>query len=64
MLYLFATLHTLGATHLRAAHARVSDERGSVTVEQVLWALAVIGFVGIVAAAIKAFVESKAGMIG
>lgn len=39
------------------------DERGSVTIEQVLWAVAVIAFAGIVIAAIKAFVESQAGNI-
>lgn len=39
------------------------DERGSVTIEQVLWAVAVIAFAGIVIAAVKAFVESQAGNI-
>lgn len=64
MLYLFATLHTLRSTLIEDARDRRSNDRGSVTIEQVMWALAMITFVGIVAAAIKAFVESKAGQIG
>lgn len=39
------------------------DERGSVTTEHVLWAVAVIAIVGIVVAAVKAFVEHQAGNI-
>lgn len=39
------------------------DERGSVTTEHVLWAVAVIAIVGIVAAAVKAYVETQAGNI-
>jgi hypothetical protein len=39
------------------------DERGSVTIEQVIWAGAVILIVGIVVAAIRAFVTSEAGKI-
>ncbi|CAI9413346.1 hypothetical protein [Nocardioides sp. T2.26MG-1] len=42
---------------------RVRKERGSVTTEHVLWAVAVIAIVGIVVAAIKAYVESQAGNI-
>ena len=42
---------------------RVRNERGSVTTEHVLWAVAVIAIVGIVVAAIKAYVESQAGNI-
>lgn len=38
-------------------------ERGSVTTEHVLWAVAVIAIVGIVVAAVKAYVESQAGKI-
>jgi hypothetical protein len=38
-------------------------ERGSVTTEYVLWAVAVIAIVGIVVAAVKAYVESQAGKI-
>ena len=42
---------------------RARGERGSVTTEHVLWAVAVIAIVGIVVAAIKAYVESQAGQI-
>jgi hypothetical protein len=45
------------------ARLRVRNERGSVTTEHVLWAVAVIAIVGIVVAAIKAYVESQAGNI-
>jgi hypothetical protein len=39
------------------------DERGSVTTEHVLWAVAVIAIVGIVVAAVKTYVEQQAGKI-
>lgn len=39
------------------------DERGSVTTEHVLWAVAVIAIVGIVVAAVTAYVKSQAGNI-
>ena len=39
------------------------DKRGSVTIEYVLWAVAVIAIVGIVVAAVKAYVTSQAGNI-
>ncbi len=42
---------------------RARDERGSVTTEHVLWAVAVIAIVGIVVAAVKAYVTSQAGNI-
>ena len=42
---------------------RGGDERGSITMEQVLWAVAVIVIVGIVVAAITAFVTSEAAKI-
>lgn len=42
-------------------HSR--DERGSVTTEHVLWAVAVIGIVAIVVAAVKAYVTNQAGNI-
>ena len=65
MLYLAATLHTLGVAlgeHARAK-LRGDPERGSVTMEQVLWGVAAIAFVGIVVAAIRAFVLNKADLI-
>ena len=39
------------------------DDRGSVTTEHVLWAVAVIAIVGIVVVAVKAYVEAQAGKI-
>jgi hypothetical protein len=42
---------------------RGRNERGSVTTEHVLWAVAVIAIVGIVVAAVKAYVTSQAGNI-
>jgi heme/copper-type cytochrome/quinol oxidase subunit 2 len=56
MLALIATLEDRVAKHRR-------EERGSVTIEQVIWAGAVIVIVAIVVAAIKAFVTSEAGKI-
>jgi hypothetical protein len=42
---------------------RVRDEKGSVTTEHVLWAVAVIAIVGIVVAAVRAYVETQAANI-
>ena len=39
------------------------SERGSVTTEHVLWAVAVIAIVGVVVAAITAYVTTQAGNI-
>lgn len=47
----------------RQAVRRRTDERGAVTIEQVLWAVAAIAIVGIVVAAVRAFVTSKAAQI-
>ncbi len=58
LLTLLLTLH-LGL----GARLRSRSERGSVTTEHVLWAVAVIAIVGIVVAAVKAYVESQAGKI-
>lgn len=38
-------------------------ERGSVTIEHVLWAVAVIAIVGIVVAAITVYVQNQSGLI-
>ena len=38
-------------------------ERGSVTIEHVLWAVAVIAIVGIVVAAITNYVTTQSGLI-
>ena len=65
MYHLAATLHTLGVQMRDAAirKATKDPERGSVTIEQVIWAVAVIAIVGIVVAAIRAYVETQAGNI-
>ena len=77
MHYLAATLHILGATltdkaaatlEARRAHNPKPGEapdadRGAVTMEMVIWAVAIIGIVGIVVAAITNYVTSKAGSI-
>ena len=62
LLALLLTLH-LSAGDWADARLRARDERGSVTTEHVLWAVAVIAIVGIVVAAIRAYVESQAGQI-
>ena len=51
----------VGAVLTRADQTleRRDDERGSVTMEQVLWAVAVIVIVGIVVSAITAYVTSE-----
>lgn len=61
MLYLYAAAHTLGLKVLDKATTR--DERGSITIEQVLWALGVIVFIGIVFAVIRQFVTDSAAKI-
>ena len=58
LLVFLLTLHLGVDTRVRAR-----DERGSVTTEHVLWAVAVIAIVGVVVAAIKAYVETQAGNI-
>ena len=65
MRYLAATLHTIGFHLSDRASTKFQDdpERGSVTIENVMWAVASIAFVGIVAAVIKTYVTTKAGLI-
>jgi heme/copper-type cytochrome/quinol oxidase subunit 2 len=66
MYYLAATLHTLGVRLADTARTRTrttSAERGSVTIEQVLWAVALIAIVGIVVLAIKSYVTTEAAKI-
>lgn len=65
MHYMAATLRTLGVKMAEHARAKIEQdpERGSVTIEQVLWAIAMIAIVGIVVAAITAYVTSKSGNI-
>jgi hypothetical protein len=64
MQYLAATLHTLGVRLQDATTRRPRRaERGAVTIENVLWAVAAIAFTSIVVAAITAYVVTKAGLI-
>ncbi|MEU4360761.1 hypothetical protein [Promicromonospora sp. NPDC023987] len=65
MLHIVATLHTFGLK--LAERARPTDdaaERGNVTIEHVLWAVAVIAIVGTVVGVITTFVNTEAGKIG
>ncbi|MGH3498934.1 MAG: TadE/TadG family type IV pilus assembly protein [Nocardioidaceae bacterium] len=52
----------LGDAHNTLRRAR-RDERGSVTIEQVIWAVALIVIAGGVVAAITAYVNSKKDQI-
>jgi heme/copper-type cytochrome/quinol oxidase subunit 2 len=65
MYYLAATVHTLGVQARETArrNLRRHPEGGSVTIEQVIWAVAVIAIVGIVVVAITNYVTTKAGQI-
>jgi len=65
MQYLAATLHTLGFRLGERARTKAEGdpELGSVTIENVLWAVASIAFAGIVVAVIKTYVTSKAAEI-
>lgn len=40
------------------------DERGSLTIEQVAWAVAIIAIVAIAVAAIKGYVQAQTGKLG
>lgn len=50
------------AAHLPGPRRR-RDERGSVTTEHVLWAVAVIAIVAVVVTAVRAYVTTQAGNI-
>jgi len=67
MLKLFIILQVTALAVITCVEDRIvkhrRDERGSVTIEQVIWAGAVILIVGIVVAAINAYVTSEAGKI-
>ncbi|MFT4011492.1 MAG: hypothetical protein QM655_15765 [Nocardioidaceae bacterium] len=57
-----AALHLSDGLRSRL-HAASRSERGSVTTEHVLWAVAVIAIVGIVVAAITSYVTKQSGNI-
>ena len=67
MFKLLITLHMAALAVITSMEDRIvihrRDERGSVTIEQVIWAGAVILIVGIVVAAIRAYVTTEAGKI-
>ena len=65
MLYFAATLHTMGVGLIERAQTKLTSqpERGSETIEKVLWAAAVIGIVAIVVVVIKNYVTAEAGKI-
>jgi hypothetical protein len=67
MRHLAVTLHLLGLQlQDMVEHARTArrDERGSVTIEQVAWAVALIAIVTLAAAAIRAYVVTQTGKLG
>jgi hypothetical protein len=66
MTKLLVTLHLAGLALLTQLEDRTNkrrDGRGSVTIEQVIWAVAVLAIAAIVYAAIKAFVTTESGKI-
>lgn len=65
MSYLAATLHTFGVNLFDKVVTTLTTEpeRGSETIEKVLWAVAVIAIVGIVVTAITNYVTTQAGNI-
>jgi len=64
-MYLAATLHTLGVNLVSKAHEKltIKPERGSETIEKVLWAVAVIAIVAIVVTVIKNYVTTESAKI-
>jgi len=62
-LYLSLSSLSSPASLVTRLRDRSLDERGSVTIEKAMWAVAAIGFVMIVAAAIRSYVVDQAGNI-
>lgn len=66
MMKVFIALQITALTVLTSFEERIRnnrDERGSVTIQEVLWAVAAIGLVGIVVAAYKFFLTNESGKI-
>ena len=63
MLKLLVLIQVAAAAKYDDVERARRNERGSVTTEHVLWAVAVIGIVGIVVAAVTAYVKTQAGNI-
>jgi hypothetical protein len=66
--YLAAVLHVLGTKALERvdgvrANMHEDSDRGSETIEKVLWAVAVIAIVGVVVTVIKQYVTTESGKI-
>lgn len=68
MRHLAITLHLLGLRMQDLAEQATTtgrhDERGSVTIEQVAWAVGIIAIVAIAVAAIKSYVTTQTGKLG
>lgn len=60
---LAAQLHALAVTTRQRLETFRHDERGSVTIQEVLWAIAAIAFVGLVVAAVTTFLNGKIALI-
>ena len=60
---LAAQVHALSVTARYRLDSLRHDERGSTTIEQVLWGIAAIGFVAIVVAVINSYLTSQAARI-
>jgi hypothetical protein len=58
---LMATLHLIKAWLSDTVHG--DREAGNITLEQVLWAGAIVILVGVVVAALTAFIQSKLGAL-
>lgn len=65
MLHIAVTLHLFGLDLLDRAHTKLTStpDRGSETIEKILWAVAVIAIVAAAVAAIRAFVASEAAKL-
>jgi hypothetical protein len=68
MSHLVVTLHLLGLRlqdHLEKTvrRARADGERGSITIEQVAWAVGIIAIVAIAVAAIRNYVTTQIGRL-
>ncbi len=58
-----AQSHALAVTARRWLASDQRNQRGSTTIEQVLWGIAAIGFVAIVVAVINGYLTSQAAKI-
>ena len=63
MLRVLVLLHIAALSKYDDLRTARRNERGSVTTEHVLWAVAVIAIVGIVVAAVTAYVQAQSGKI-